>query len=101
VQLAYEGAVAQMKTIATPRRRRPVAADAAGTSTWFRREHRQGTRYRDRENDARAPADYEQLITVTLSLKTIALVSVTRLCRGRPRIVTIKGIPHDAEFVPR
>jgi len=104
VQLAYEGAVAQMNTKALTSAAvagllrpmlggdvnvvsAPVAAKERGIVV--------------EETTREMPEDYESLITVTVTTeRQTRHVSGTVFADGRPRIVNIKGIRMDAEFGP-
>jgi D-3-phosphoglycerate dehydrogenase len=103
VQLAYEGAVAQMNTKALTSAAvagllRPMLQDVNVVSA--------PVVAKDRgivvEEVTRAAAgDYESLITVTVFTERQSRhVSGTVYADGRPRIVNIKGIRMDAEFGP-
>src|SRR3954471_687081 len=101
VQIAYEGAVAQMKTKALTSAAiagllRPMLQDINVVSA--------PTIAKERgivveEVTREAEGDYESLITVTVvTERQTRHVSGTVYADGRPRIVNIKGIRMDAEF---
>jgi D-3-phosphoglycerate dehydrogenase len=103
VQLAYEGAVAQMNTKALTSAAvagllRPMLQDVNVVSAT--------TVAKDRgivieEVTREAAGDYDSLITVTVTTERQSRhVSGTVFADGRPRIVNIKGIRMDAEFGP-
>jgi D-3-phosphoglycerate dehydrogenase len=103
VQIAYEGAVAQMNTKALTSAAvagllRPMLQDVNVVSAPLMA--------RDRgivveEVTREAAGDYESLITVTVfTERQSRRVSGTVYADGRPRIVNIKGIRMDAEFGP-
>jgi D-3-phosphoglycerate dehydrogenase / 2-oxoglutarate reductase len=101
VQLAYEGAVAQMNTKALTSSAiagllRPMLQDVNVVSA--------PSLAKDRgivieEMTREAAGDYDSLITLTVvTEKQSRFVSGTVFADGRPRIVNIKGIRMDAEF---
>jgi D-3-phosphoglycerate dehydrogenase len=103
VQIAYQGAVAQMNTKALTSAAiagllRPMLQDVNVVSAPIMA--------RDRgivveEVTREAAGDYESLITVTVFTERQSRhVSGTVYADGRPRIVNIKGIRMDAEFGP-
>ncbi len=103
VQITYEGIVAQMNTKALTSAAlagllRPMLQDINVVSA--------PTIAKDRgiaveETRREAEADYESLITVTVTTdRQSRHVSGTVFADGRPRIVDIKGIRMDAEFGP-
>jgi D-3-phosphoglycerate dehydrogenase len=103
VQISYEGAVAQMNTKALTSSAiagllRPMLQEVNVVSA--------PTVAKDRgiiveEVTREAEADYESLITVTVTTERQERhVSGTVFADGRPRIVNIKGIRMDAEFGP-
>jgi D-3-phosphoglycerate dehydrogenase len=103
VQISYEGAVAQMNTKALTSSAiagllRPMLHEVNVVSA--------PTVAKDRgiiveEVTREAEADYESLITVTVTTERQERhVSGTVFADGRPRIVNIKGIRMDAEFGP-
>ncbi len=103
VQIAYEGAVAQMNTKALTSAAiagflRPMLQDVNFVSAPVLAKER-GIIV---EEITRAAAgDYESLITVNvITERQSRAVSGTVFADGRPRIVNIKGIRMDAEFGP-
>ncbi len=103
VQIAYEGAVAQMNTKALTSAAvagllRPMLQDVNVVSA--------PTVAKERgivveEVTREAAGDYESLITLTVvTERQSRSVSGTVFADGRPRIVNIKGIRMDAEFGP-
>src|SRR6186997_3158080 len=110
VQLAYEGAVAQMNTKALTSAAlagllRPMLGDVNVVSAPVVAKER-GIVVEEATREM--PEDYESLITVTVTTeRQTRHVSGTVFADGRPRIVNIKGIPvnikgirMDAEFAP-
>jgi D-3-phosphoglycerate dehydrogenase len=103
VQITYEGDVAQMNTKAL------TSAALAGLLRHMLQDINvvsAPTVAKDRgiaveETRREAEADYESLITVTVTTdRQSRHVSGTVFADGRPRIVNIKGIRMDAEFGP-
>ena len=103
VQLAYEGAVAQMNTKALTSAAlagllRPMLGDVNVVSAPVVAKERGIV---IEEVTREMPEDYESLITVTVTTERQSRhVSGTVFADGRPRIVNIKGIRMDAEFGP-
>jgi D-3-phosphoglycerate dehydrogenase / 2-oxoglutarate reductase len=103
VQLAYEGAVAQMNTKALTSAAlagllRPMLGDVNVVSAPMVAKERGIV---VEEVTREMPEDYESLITVTVTTeRQTRHVSGTVFADGRPRIVNIKGIRMDAEFGP-
>ena len=103
VQLAYEGAVAQMNTKALTSAAlagllRPMLGDVNVVSAQVVAKERGIV---VEEVTREMPEDYESLITVTVTTERQSRhVSGTVFADGRPRIVNIKGIRMDAEFGP-
>src|SRR6202049_4805232 len=103
VQLAYEGAVAQMNTKALTSAAiagllRPMLQDVNVVSAPVVAKDRGIV---VEEITREAAGDYDSLITVTVQTeKQTRSVSGTVFADGRPRIVNIKGIRMDAEFGP-
>jgi D-3-phosphoglycerate dehydrogenase len=101
VQLAYEGAVAQMNTRALTSAAlagllRPMLGDVNVVSAPVVAKERGIV---VEEVTREMPEDYESLITVTVTTERQSRhVSGTVFADGRPRIVNIKGIRMDAEF---
>ena len=103
VQIAYEGAVAQMNTKALTSAAlagllRPMLGDVNVVSAPVVAKERGIV---VEEVTREMPEDYESLITVTVTTeRQTRHVSGTVFADGRPRIVNIKGIRMDAEFAP-
>ena len=103
VQLAYEGAVAQMNTksltsAALAGLLRPMLGDVNVVSAPVVSKERGIV---VEEVTREMPEDYESLITVTVTTeRQTRHASGTVFADGRPRIVNIKGIRMDAEFGP-
>ena len=103
MQLAYEGAVAQMNTksltsAALAGLLRPMLGDVNVVSAPVVSKERGIV---VEEVTREMPEDYESLITVTVTTeRQTRHVSGTVFADGRPRIVNIKGIRMDAEFGP-
>src|SRR5580704_2216594 len=103
VQLAYEGAVAQMNTKALTSAAiagllRPMLQDVNVVSAPSIAKERGIV---IEETTREAAGDYDNLITLTVvTEKQSRAVSGTVFADGRPRIVNIKGIRMDAEFGP-
>jgi D-3-phosphoglycerate dehydrogenase len=103
VQIAYEGAVAQMNTKALTSAAlagllRPMLGDVNTVSAPVVAKERGIV---VEETTREMPEDYESLITVTVTTERQSRhVSGTVFADGRPRIVNIKGIRMDAEFGP-
>ena len=103
VQIAYEGAVAQMNTKALTSAAiagllRPMLQDINVVSAPVVAKER-GIVVEEMTREA--AGDYDSLITVTVVTETqTRSVSGTVFADGRPRIVNIKGIRMDAEFGP-
>jgi D-3-phosphoglycerate dehydrogenase len=103
VQLAYEGAVAQMNTKALTSAAiagllRPMLQDVNVVSAPSIAKER-GIVIEEMTREA--AGDYESLITLTVVTENQSRsVSGTVFADGRPRIVNIKGIRMDAEFGP-
>jgi D-3-phosphoglycerate dehydrogenase len=101
VQIAYEGAVAQMKTKALTSAAvagllRPMLEDVNVVSAPIVAKER-GIVVEEVTREAQG--DYESLITVTVETEQQSrFVAGTVFADGRPRIVNIKGIRMDAEF---
>jgi D-3-phosphoglycerate dehydrogenase len=103
VQIAYEGAVAQMNTKALTSAAlagllRPMLGEVNTVSAPVVAKER-GIVVEEMTREM--PEDYESLITVTVTTgEQSRHVSGTVFADGRPRIVNIKGIRMDAEFGP-
>src|SRR3974390_815548 len=103
VQIAYEGAVAQMNTKALTSSAlagllRPMLGDVNTVSAPVVAKER-GIIVEEVTREM--PEDYESLITVKVTTERQSRhVSGTVFADGRPRIVNIKGIRMDAEFGP-
>ena len=103
VQIAYEGAVAQMNTKALTSAAvagllRPMLQDVNVVSAPIVAKERGIV---IEETTREAAGDYDSLITVTVTTERQSRhVSGTVFADGRPRIVNIKGIRMDAEFGP-
>ncbi len=103
VQIAYEGAVAQMNTRALTSAAlagllRPMLGDVNVVSAPVIAKERGMI---IEETTRQVAGDYDSLITVTLvTERQTRHVSGTVFADGRPRIVNIKGIRMDAEFAP-
>src|SRR5471032_2939547 len=103
VQIAYEGAVAQMKTKALTSSAiagllRPMLQDINVVSAPVVAKERGIV---VEETTREMAGDFESLITVSVVTdKQTRSVSGTVFADGRPRIVNIKGIRMDAEFGP-
>ncbi len=103
VQIAYEGAVAQMNTKALTSAAlagllRPMLGEVNTVSAPVVAKERGIV---VEETTREMPEDYESLITVTVTTdRQTRHVSGTVFADGRPRIVNIKGIRMDAEFGP-
>jgi D-3-phosphoglycerate dehydrogenase len=103
VQIAYEGAVAQMNTKALTSSAlagllRPMLGDVNTVSAPVVAKER-GIVVEEMTREM--PEDYESLITVSITTdRQTRHVSGTVFADGRPRIVNIKGIRMDAEFGP-
>ena len=103
VQIAYEGAVAQMNTRALTSAAlagllRPMLGDVNVVSAPVISKERGMI---VEEVTREMAGDYESLITVTVTTEQQTRhVSGTVFADGRPRIVNIKGIRMDAEFGP-
>src|SRR5512143_1485393 len=103
VQIAYEGAVAQMNTKALTSAAiagllRPMLQDVNVVSAPIVAKERGIV---IEEVTREAEGDFESLITVTVTTQNQTRhVSGTVFADGRPRIVNIKGIRMDAEFCP-
>jgi len=103
VQIAYEGAVAQMNTRALTSAAlagllRPMLGDVNVVSASVIAKERGMV---VEEVTREVAGDYDSLITVTVvTEKQKRWVSGTVFADGRPRIVNIKGIRMDAEFGP-
>jgi D-3-phosphoglycerate dehydrogenase len=103
VQLAYEGAVAQMNTKALTSAAvagllRPMLQDVNVVSAPSIAKERGIV---IEEVTREAAGDYDSLITLTVVTENQSRsVSGTVFADGRPRIVNIKGIRMDAEFGP-
>ena len=103
VQVAYEGAVAQMNTKALTSAAlagllRPMLGDVNVVSAPVVAKERGIV---VEEVTREMPEDYESLITITMTTERQSRhVSGTVFADGRPRIVNIKGIRMDAEFGP-
>jgi D-3-phosphoglycerate dehydrogenase len=101
VQIAYEGAVAQMKTKALTSAAvagllRPMLQDINVVSAPIVAKERGIV---VEEVTREASGDYDSLITVTVTTEQQSRsLSGTVFADGRPRIVNIKGIRMDAEF---
>ena len=103
VQIAFEGAVAQMNTKALTSAAlsgllRPMLGDVNVVSAPVISKER-GIIVEEVTREV--AGDYESLITITVTTERQARhVSGTVFADGRPRIVNIKGIRMDAEFGP-
>jgi len=103
VQIAYEGAVAQMNVKALTSAAlagllRPMLGDANVVSAPIVAKERGIV---VEEVTREVAGDYESLITLTVTTeKQTRSISGTVFADGRPRIVNIKGIRMDAEFGP-
>jgi D-3-phosphoglycerate dehydrogenase / 2-oxoglutarate reductase len=103
VQIAYEGAVAQMNTKALTSAAiagilRPMLQDVNVVSAPIVAKER-GIAVEETRREGES--DYESLITVTLVTdRQTRSVAGTVYADGRPRIINIKGIRMDAEFGP-
>lgn len=103
VQIAYEGAVAQMNTRALTSAAlagllRPMLGDVNVVSAPVIAKERGMI---IEETTRQVAGDYESLITITVvTERQTRHVSGTVFADGRPRIVNIKGIRMDAEFAP-
>jgi D-3-phosphoglycerate dehydrogenase len=103
VQIAYEGAVAQMNTRALTSAAlagllRPMLGDVNVVSAPLIAKERGMI---VEEVTREMAGDYDSLITVTVTTEQQTRhVSGTVFADGRPRIVNIKGIRMDAEFGP-
>ncbi len=103
VQIAYEGAVAQMNTRALTSSAlagllRPMLGTVNVVSAPVLAKER-GMIIEEMRRDA--AGDYESLITITVvSDRQTRSVAGTVYADGRPRIINIKGIRMDAEFGP-
>jgi D-3-phosphoglycerate dehydrogenase len=103
VQIAYEGAVAQMNTKALTSSAlagllRPMLGDVNTVSAPVVAKERGIV---VEETTREMAGDYESLITVRVTTERQSRhVSGTVFADGRPRIVNIKGIRMDAEFGP-
>ncbi|MDT3684239.1 MAG: phosphoglycerate dehydrogenase [Pseudorhodoplanes sp.] len=103
VQIAFEGAVAQMNTRALTSAAlagllRPMLGDVNVVSAPVIAKERGMIIEETRREMA---GDYESLITITVVTERQSRhVSGTVFADGRPRIVNIKGIRMDAEFGP-
>jgi len=103
VQIAYDGAVAQMNTRALTSAAlagllRPMLGDVNVVSAPVIAKERGMI---VEEVTREMAGDYESLITVTVTTEQQTRhVSGTVFADGRPRIVNIKGIRMDAEFGP-
>jgi D-3-phosphoglycerate dehydrogenase len=103
VQVAYEGAVAQMNTKALTSAAvagllRPMLQDINVVSAPIIAKDR-GIIVEETRRDAEG--DYESLITVTVTTdRQTRSVAGTVYADGHPRIINIKGIRMDAEFGP-
>jgi len=103
VQIAYEGAVAQMNTRALTSAAlagllRPMLGDVNVVSAPVISKERGMI---VEEVTREMAGDYESLITVTVTTEQQTRhISGTVFADGRPRIVNIKGIRMDAEFGP-
>jgi D-3-phosphoglycerate dehydrogenase len=103
VQIAYEGAVAGMKTkaltsAAVAGMLRPMLQDINVVSAPVVAKERGIV---VEETTREMAGDYESLITITVTTeRQTRHVSGTVFADGRPRIVNIKGIRMDAEFGP-
>jgi D-3-phosphoglycerate dehydrogenase len=101
VQIAYEGAVAQMNTKALTSSAlagllRPMLGEVNTVSAPVVAKERGIV---IEETTREMPEDYESLITVPVTTdRQTRHVSGTVFADGRPRIVNIKGIRMDAEF---
>ncbi|MBS0534368.1 MAG: phosphoglycerate dehydrogenase [Proteobacteria bacterium] len=103
VQIAYEGAVAQMNTRALTSAAlagllRPMLGDVNVVSAPVIAKERGMI---IEETTRQVAGDYDSLITITVVTERQSRhVSGTVFADGRPRIVNIKGIRMDAEFAP-
>jgi len=103
IQIAYEGAVAQMNTKALTSAAlagllQPMLGTVNVVSAPVIAKER-GIAIEEMIRDVQG--DYESLITVTVvTERQSRFVSGTVFADGRPRIVNIKGIRMDAEFGP-
>ncbi len=104
VQIAYEGAVAQMNTKALTSAAlagllRPMLGEDVNVVSAPVVAKERGIVVEEATREM--PEDYESLITVTVTTERGSRhVSGTVFADGRPRIVNIKGIRMDAEFGP-
>jgi D-3-phosphoglycerate dehydrogenase len=104
VQIAYEGAVAQMNTKALTSAAlagllRPMLGETVNVVSAPEMAKERGIVVEEVTREM--PEDYESLITVTVTTERQSRhVSGTVFADGRPRIVNIKGIRMDAEFAP-
>jgi D-3-phosphoglycerate dehydrogenase len=104
VQIAYEGAVAQMNTRALSSAAlagllRPMLGDDVNVVSAPVVAKERGIVVEEVTREM--PEDFESLITVTVvTERQERHVSGTVFADGRPRIVNIKGIRMDAEFGP-
>jgi D-3-phosphoglycerate dehydrogenase len=104
VQIAYEGAVAQMNTRALTSAAlagllRPMLGDDVNVVSAPMVAKERGIVVEEATREM--PEDYESLITVTVTTdRQSRHISGTVFADGRPRIVNIKGIRMDAEFGP-
>ena len=104
VQIAYEGAVAQMNTRALTSAAlagllRPMLGDDVNVVSAPVVAKERGIVVEEATREM--PEDYESLITVTVTTdRQSRHISGTVFADGRPRIVNIKGIRMDAEFGP-
>ena len=104
VQIAYEGAVAQMNTRALTSAAlagllRPMLGETVNVVSAPEMARERGIVVEEVTREM--PEDFESLITVTVTTERQSrYVSGTVFADGRPRIVNIKGIRMDAEFGP-
>jgi D-3-phosphoglycerate dehydrogenase len=104
VQIAYEGAVAQMNTKALTSAAlagllRPMLGESVNVVSAPVMAKERGIVVEEVTREMRE--DYESLITVTVTTdRQTRHISGTVFADGRPRIVNIKGIRMDAEFGP-
>ncbi|HVZ52215.1 MAG TPA: phosphoglycerate dehydrogenase [Pseudolabrys sp.] len=104
VQIAYEGAVAQMNTKALTSAAlagllRPMLGETVNVVSAPVMAKERGIVVEEVTREM--PEDYESLITVTVTTERQSRhISGTVFADGRPRIVNIKGIRMDAEFGP-
>ncbi len=104
VQIAYEGAVAQMNTKALTSAAlagllRPMLGEDVNVVSAPVVAKERGIVVEEVTREM--PEDYESLITVTVTTdRQSRHISGTVFADGRPRIVNIKGIRMDAEFGP-